>query len=193
MTADEAHCRYNQARQNYEDAIYRKNQCLLDANEYEYERRQIQQRLNELQNQLNRFLQAQENINKTEVKEQLETGLGKIGTDMGDASDFFKTIASSSEGEINLAAHIMNDDEKKKSHTAVERIFGKLHKAQNNVQSKIDELRSSISTAENKLNELDKQIRDAYNNADYWESVKKKNMNDMEIYKALEKKLLAGC
>lgn len=88
MTADEAHWRYNQARQNYEDAIYRKNQCLLDANECECERRQIQQQLNELQNQLNRFLQAQENINKTEVKEQLETGLGKIGTDMGDASDF---------------------------------------------------------------------------------------------------------
>ena len=193
MTADEAHWRYVKARQDYDDAIYNKNQCQNGVYDCESERRQKIQEFNELQSQLNKFLQAHENMSKTNIRDQLESGLGRMGTEMGDASDFFRTIATSSEGEIDLASHIMNDDEKKKSHSAVDRIFTKIKKARTNVEDKIEDLRRKISLLEQSIDDLDMKIRRYQDDIDYWERVKQKNMNDMEMYRALEKKLLAAC
>lgn len=190
MTLEEAHANYLKAKEKYENAIENKNQSKNELYNNETIRKQSIQELNDLQNQQNRFLQTQESMSKTNVREELEKRLGLMSTEMGDASDFFKTIASSDDGEINLSEHIMNDDEKKKSYNSVDSIFTKIKSASDKLNENIETLRDEVRKTEEKINNAEAQIKQANNNIDYWESVRLKQLNKMEIYKALEKKLM---
>lgn len=191
MTAEEAHWHYKNARNRYNEAIQNKNQCQTELYNCEQERKRVFDALNEHQGELNKYLAAKESIAKTDIREKLDTGLTKMSAEMGDASDFFRTIASSSSGEIDLAAHIMNEDAKKKSRTAVGSIFEKIGNAKTSISNAITRLQDSVKSEQNAISDLDSRIRNAQNNINYWENVRRGAENDMSVYSALERKLAA--
>lgn len=190
MTADEARWYYNNAREKYEEAIFYKNEYNKKIFQSETERKQKNVQINELYEKHSRFIKAQEDISGTDKREQIESDLKGVNREFGEASEFFRSIASMDNQTIDLASHIIKDDDMQKSSLFIEQIFSGIGKAKTDINITAETLEKEIAALENEIEDISREIIEMQNELLKWENVHKKQEDNMLLYKALEKKLL---
>ncbi|MGN0676997.1 MAG: hypothetical protein ACI4K5_04565 [Ruminococcus sp.] len=192
MTLEDVQWAYNNAYQKYEETIENKNYCLNKEYEIKTECQKKINLMNELNEQYKKYVQAQEDISGTNMRDRIESGLQSVNREFAEASEFFKSIAVSSENKpIDLSIHIFGNDENK-SGSFVERIFYGISKAKSDIDLNTEYLKEKITNLENEIQSANQYLKDIQNEIQSLESIKKKLENNMQIYKALEKKLICG-
>ncbi len=192
MTLEDVQWAYNNAYQKYEETIENKNYCLNKEYEIKTECQKKINLMNELNEQYKKYVQAQEDISGTNMRDRIESGLQSVNREFAEASEFFKSIAVSSENKpIDLSVHIFGNDENK-SGSFVERIFYGINKAKSDIDLNTEYLKEKITNLENEIQSANQYLKDIQNEIQSLESIKKKLENNMQIYKALEKKLICG-
>ncbi|MDD7184746.1 MAG: hypothetical protein PUH54_03605 [Oscillospiraceae bacterium] len=192
MTLEDVQWAYNNAYQKYEETIDNKNNCLNKEYELKTDCQKKINLMNELNEQYKKYVQAQEDISGTNMRDRIESGLQSVNREFAEASEFFKSIAVSSENKpIDLSVHIFGNDENKAG-SFVERIFYGINKAKADIDLNAEDLKEKINKLENEIQSINQYLKEIQNEIHSLESVKKKLINDMQIYKALEKKLMGG-
>ena len=192
MTLEEVQWEYNNAYHKYEETIDNKNCCLNKEYEKKMECQKKINLMNELNEQYKKYVQAQEDISGTNMRDKIESGLQSVNREFEEASEFFRSIAVSSDNKpIDLSAHIFGNDENK-SGSFVERIFYGINKAKSDIDLNSEYLKEKITNLENEIQSANQHLKDIRNEIYNLESIRKKLENDMQIYKALEKKLIGG-
>ncbi len=191
MTSGEAHSCYLNAKSKYEDAIAEKNACSDSKYRQEILKREAQVRLNDFTADKTRFTAAKDALVKTNIRDKVDDDLKSVHTEMDDATEYFKTLGESSTGTIDLTKHIMNEDDKTKRKSVVNRIFTNLDNAKKKVDDKITELEASIKKTNTEIDDAEAEIRRLENQISYWDGVKNDKANEMEMYLSLERRLAA--
>ncbi|MCR5021353.1 hypothetical protein [Ruminococcus sp.] len=191
MTSGEAHSCYLNAKSKYEDAIAEKNACSDSKYRQEILKREAQVRLNDFTADKTRFTTAKDALVKTNIRDKVDDDLKSVHTEMDDATEYFKTLGESSTGTIDLTKHIMNEDDKTKRKSVVNRIFTNLDNAKKKVDDKITELEASIKKTNTEIDDAEAEIRRLENQISYWDGVKNDKANEMEMYLSLERRLAA--
>ncbi len=191
MTSGEAHSCYLNAKSKYEDAIAEKNACSDSKYRQEILKREAQVRLNDFTADKTRFTTAKDALVKTNIRDKVDDDLKSVHTEMDDATEYFKTLGESSTGTIDLTKHIMNEDDKTKRKSVVNRIFTNLDNAKKKVDDKITELETSIKKTNTEIDDAEAEIRRLENQISYWDGVKNDKANEMEMYLSLERRLAA--
>ena len=191
MTSGEAHSCYLNAKSKYEEAISEKNACADSKYRQEILKREAQVRLNDFTADKTRFTTAKDALVKTNIRDKVDDDLKSVHTEMGDATEYFKTLGESSTGTIDLTKHIMNEDDKTHRKSVVNRIFTNLDNAKKKVDDKITELEASIKKTNTEIDDAEAEIRRLENQISYWDGVKNDKANEMEMYLSLERRLAA--
>lgn len=188
---DFACSKFNEVYQSYQELVFLKNKCINELYELEFERRKKLTELNEIKSQYHKYIQTQENISGIHMQEQLESDLNGVNKEFEEASDFFKSIAISDDSQINLASHILSEDNSKDSFSFLSKIFSGFNIAQTNIGSKIEDLEKKIRTTENFINEIDREINSKQNEIESYNFEIKKMQSNVEACNALKNKLYA--
>ena len=191
MTSGEAHSCYLSAKSKYEEAISEKNACSDSHYRQEILKREAQIRLNELTSDKKRFVTAGEQLVKTEIRDKVDGDVKNVHTEMDSASVRFKALGECSTCTLDLTKHIMNEDDKSRNKTVVERIFTNLSAAKKKVNNKVEELEAGIKKTNSEINAADTEMRRLDGLISYWEGVKNDKASEMEMYLSLERRLAA--
>ncbi|WP_295156879.1 hypothetical protein [uncultured Ruminococcus sp.] len=191
MTSGEAHSYYVDAKNKYEEAISQKNAASDSYYKQEIAKREAQVRLNDYTADRTRFTKAKEDLAKTQIRDQIDSDMKGVNTEMDSATEFFKTLGESSSGTIDLTKHIMNDNDRSHAKSVVDRIFTNLNTATTKVCNKIEELEAAIKKTQGEIEAAEAEMRRLQGEIDYWEGVKNQKASEMEMYQALERRLAA--
>lgn len=190
MTSEEARDEYSKACTLYEEAVSTVN-ALIDAlNEMELRLQQLIRQRNDMEDTEKRFAAAKEQMIKPEVEAQITEQFAGVRNELQNASDFFSEIAASSEGKIDLAAHIMSDESARHSRDVLDGIFGSFQKANAQIQNGLEDSRKKLDALEGNISDLEKAIQEQEISISYWRSIIKKSQEDQEIYWSLYQRRL---
>lgn len=173
MTLEDVQWAYNNAYQKYEETIDNKNNCLNKEYELKTDCQKKINLMNELNEQYKKYVQAQEDISGTNMRDRIESGLQSVNREFAEASEFFKSIAVSSENKpIDLSVHIFGNDENKAG-SFVERIFYGINKAKADIDLNAEDLKEKINKLENEIQSINQYLKEIQNEIQSLESVKK--------------------
>lgn len=192
MTLEDVQWICNNTYQKYEETIENKNKFLDKEYELKTECQKKINRMNQLNEQHKKYVQAQEDISGTNMRDRIESDLQSMNREFAEASEFFKSIAVSSDDKpIDLSVHIFGNNEDN-SGSFVERIFSGINKAKSDIDFNAENLKEKINRLDSEIQTTNQYLKEIQNEIQSLESFRKKLVNDLQIYKALEKKLMYG-
>ncbi len=180
---NESEYRYKQYRQKYYDSCNEISNCDYHIYNLKNERRQMVNRINQLNTDIRNTQDALEGLDAVIRRE------GSLNDKLRDVADKTNQAAANFSGMVHASdvksKNIIDvyGDETAKTQTTLNNVWDTLKSRKNNLNTRLAGLQAELNRTRSELQDADNRIRGLNSDMSYWKRQKSSNYYNMEYYR----------